>query len=285
MHPSLPTLTNIPHPTLNQLPNQNRGESAHASGNTPPPIEEVAASPPHSAYQQKVEFQQSGSTSLQIQTQDGDSITLQMQSQWQVAMGYSETNTATSQSQQSILQHDQGYAIHYQVEGELDQEELDALDGVMQQLSVTAQHFFGGDLAGAVDSLEDFQIDSEVFALISMTMQRSVSYSMAEQYREIGEMSPASLPTYGTTGGLTGLASFTQNLFQMMDAVNEELERILMPEQFVSTLMEQAIYRDPRSSELPESLLTKVEYFLSEMATQWNTINNSAASDRVLEQL
>ncbi len=273
MHPTPLPLSNRPQLPLSQLPVQSGETSSHTNNELLHPAEELSPPHPYSTYHFSFEMEQSGSTDLQIQTQDGDTITLQMQSQWQMAVEYGETNTASSQSIQAALQQYQGYAIHYQVDGELDEEEQQALNGVMQQLSVTTQHFFSGDLAGAIDSLEEFKLDSETFASISLTMERSVSYNMVEQYQEVNNMAPVQLPTHETSGGLVGLAGFTQNLFQMMDAVNEELERILVPEEFVYELMQQSIYRDPRSSELTGSLMNRVDQFLHEMALQWARFN------------
>jgi hypothetical protein len=236
----------------------------------PPAVAKPPLPAVHSGYQFALEMQQSGSTALEVKTQDGDTITLQMQSQWQSALYYSENNTPAAQSKQMTMEQFQGYAIQFQVEGELDEEELAALDQVMQQLSVATNHFFNGDLGGAISSLEQFQLDSEEFTSLAIHMERSVSYSMAESYREVSQLSPGSGQLQpAVTGGLFGLSDYVNNMLQMMDEVNEQIERILLPEQFVTQLMEQAIERDPRSDTMPQNLLSEIGSFLQQVAIQW----------------
>ena len=231
----------------------------------------------HAEHTQAFQMQQSGSTSLKIVTQDGDEITLQMHSEWQVSAEsgktYSQNGQGQQYSQYASLQQYQGYAIQYQVEGELDEGELEALDKLMEQVSGAANQFFSGDLAGAVSDLSQFELDASEFTQMSLTMQRSVTYSMAEAYKEVSQMAPASPPSSGDKPtNLLGLSSFVHDMQAMMDEVNEHLDRILMPYDFVGGLMEQAIERDPRSDLFGDELMEKIDNFLTQVLDELHPV-------------
>lgn len=216
---------------------------------------------------QSLQLQQSESTALKIVTNDGDEITLQMRSEWQVAAEYASTysNSAEgeSHSQYAALQQHQGYAIQYQVEGELDEGELEALDQLMKQVSVASDHFFSGNLAGAISELSEFELDTDEFTAMSLQMQRSVTYSMAESYKEVSQMRPSSLPhSSGQPANLLGLSSFVQEMQEMMNQLDEYLERIFEPNQFVGGVLEQAIERDPRSEPFSRERMAEIREFL-----------------------
>lgn len=214
--------------------------------------------------------QQSGSTELEIKTVDGDLITLKMHTAWQVEIQSEATHSPTEQTQLTAQEQIEAYSIQYQVSGELDEDELQALDQVMKQLSVTAEHFFSGDLPTAITSLDNFQLDASEFTSLSLNMQRSVSYSMMESYKEISQIDPAAAPSY--SGGLLGLSDFVNEMMQLMDEVNDHLERLLSPEVLVNSLMQQAIERDPRSNQLPELSKIEIETFLDQITQSWYAI-------------
>ena len=216
-------------------------------------------------YAQSFEMERSESTSLQIITADGDKITLNMSSEWQRSASREATVTDSEQSYSIHQQSYQGYNIQYQVEGELDEGELKALDDVMGQLSEVASDFFSGNLAGAISELSTFEMDTSEFTNLSMEMRRSVSYSMVESYREVSEMMPSSVST-GGHGGLHELSDFVQSMLDMIDNVEELLERINKPEEFVGGLMEQAIERDPRSQLFQNDSKSQIHDFLGQVA-------------------
>ena len=281
MHAPPVTPMNTPfQPPLTALSPHSGTATSPFSGGTAPAMNGYPPSPTYSAYNQAIELQQSGTAALQIETQDGDTITLQMQSQWYGALHYSETNTPSTQSKQASLEQYQGYTIHYQVEGELDEAELAALDQVMQQMSVATNHFFNGELDSAISSLNSFQLDAEQFTALSISMQRSVSYSMAESYREVSEMLPGVGSVEPANGGLLGLSDYIHSMLEMMDQVSEEIEQVLMPDRFITEVMQQAIEQDPRSERLTENRLTEFSTFLEQIAVQWRAEQQSESAER-----
>jgi len=86
-------------------------------------------------------------------------------------------------------------------------------------------------------------------------------------------MAPASPPSSGDKPtNLLGLSSFVHDMQAMMDEVNEHLDRILMPYDFVGGLMEQAIERDPRSDLFGDELMEKIDNFLTQVLDELHPV-------------
>ncbi len=214
---------------------------------------------------QSVEIHQSGSTSMEIFTNDGDRITINMTSEWGASMSHYQSASALHYREQATLGQYEGYSIQYQVEGELDEEETEALDALMSSVSVAVNDFFNGDLANAISNLERFELDKKEFTSLSLSMERSSTVAMTQAYREVSQMGSGGPHASPAPTNLIGLSAFVQDVQKMVDDVSEYLQRILMPGEFVNGLIGQAIERDPRSHTMEGGLLAEVYEYLDQM--------------------
>lgn len=244
---------------------QERTEVSSRIPSPPTQTDEIMNGLRYAEHAQLFEVQQSGSTSLQIVTNDGDEITISMKSEWQTSAYSGESVSADHHTQYAGVDSYQGYAIQYQVEGELDEGEREALDQLMGKVSSVANEFFSGDMAGTISELENFNLDAGEFSRLSMVMEHRVSYTMAETYQEVSQMHPPSSPQTDAFVNFPALSDFVRDVLEMIDDVNALMDRVLKPEEFVQGLMSQAIERDPRAGLLQSGAMGEIDTFLDQV--------------------
>ncbi len=251
---------------------RNRDRLPHPSPSPPAGIDGPIAttavqSPHHERGQFRAEqLQQSTATRLEIVTEDGDTISLSMSTHWNSATLQASRWNPQQQHHLALSHHSEGYAIHYRVEGELDDRERKALDEVIAKVTTAADHFYSGHLAEAITSLEQFDMNSEEFTSVALSMQQTIRYSAAEAYREVGRLGhrPSTLPS----ANLGGLAHFTLELEDLLEEVKSLFQRFSESQQFLLTLLQQALERDPRVADLEPHTLTQGLQFMQQVVTQ-----------------
>jgi len=147
---------------------------------------------------------------INIQTRDGDSInihfgslmTLDQQSMQQPGMFSREVSFSHSQS------------FSLQIEGELDEQELEAVSSLMQDIGKLADRFFSGDIEKAWQQANELGFDDQQVAQVSFDFQEVKQVAVTEHYgREQQYESPfATLSPY--LKDLNAVANLTDKLFQ-----------------------------------------------------------------------
>ncbi|HEY5718014.1 MAG TPA: hypothetical protein VIS52_05920 [Motiliproteus sp.] len=202
------------------------------------------------SYSQQREFE------LELMTRDGDKVRLRVfaaqdgslsvaQSQVQTD-GYSEERYAqrAEQSSRSSLQ--------FSVEGELDQDELAAINDLLGQVNKVADEFFNGDPLRSFEGLQELGFDTAEIAGFSLEMEQraevEVRYSEAslQQYRDVageqGHRPGLGLGRYiAELGGAYDRASMLQQIPQQLGQL---LNEVLRP----ATESEQDAETEPRGS-------------------------------------
>ncbi len=269
----------FPHPAIGEPP---------AKGKPPHPPQEAAQFGPESQqllymeHHQSFEMQQSGSTSIEVITNDGDVITLNMATHWQAAIHHGESASANHHSEYAAFEHYQGYAIEFQVEGELDEGEMKALNALMNQVAEVTDDFFAGNLPAAIEHMDKLKLDSSEFDALAVSMQRSISVSMTEAYQSVSEMVPSTPPVSLST--LPNLFNYMEEVDEMVKEVDALFERIQMPDQFVNSLLSQAIERDPRSELFSEQMKSAIDHFLDQITTRALGAEPEAAVEHSTEE-
>ncbi|WP_281557090.1 DUF5610 domain-containing protein [Thalassomonas sp. RHCl1] len=163
---------------------------------------------------------------INIQTRDGDNInihfgslmTLDQQSMQQQGMFSREISFSQSQS------------FSLQIEGELDEEELEAVSSLVQDIGKLADKFFSGDIEQAWQQANELGFDDQQVAQVSFDFQEVKQVAVTEHYGRVPQQHESPFATISPyLKDLDSAASLADNLFagnnlkELMSGVAEQL--------------------------------------------------------------
>ncbi len=136
-------------------------------------------------------YQSAETLSLKVKTQDGDEVTIKFgqQSSYQSSFGgYSDdSGSAVSFS----IDRSESSQYRFSVEGELDNDEIDALQSLIKDVNAIADDFFDGDVQAAFEQASEFKLDKSELASMNLKLTRSESYSAVAAYQQVQNLNNA----------------------------------------------------------------------------------------------
>lgn len=177
------------------------------------------------------------SASLSLTTRDGDKITIafDQQSRWQWQQGssssgtnrkaldaYQQTSQNRAQGTQSgqatgtasgSLYYAQTSGFSFAVQGNLSQDELKAVGGLVDQIGSLSDRFFSGDLQGALDQAQKLSWDDSQVASFALDLHQSqwAALSGSEATGGTTTANPQSQTANPTSTGSTNTTSASRN--------------------------------------------------------------------------
>ena len=129
---------------------------------------------------------ESSTYSLEIQTADGDSVSIQLarEDRLQYSAEFSKDGQGSS-ALTTRLQASSASALTFRVEGELDEEEHEAIRQLVGQVDELAVKFFQGDVQAALDHALEFGFNDPEIASFSLELGYSLEAYAATSYRAI----------------------------------------------------------------------------------------------------
>jgi len=124
----------------------------------------------------------SESTSIEIETQDGDIVSFSL-SQLQASFKEGAFDSGASQSEGSYSSGQYAYSV----EGDLDENEIKALNDLMVQIEALSEQFFGGDFQGAFESALSLGFDGAEIAGFSLNMNIT-QIQQVSTYEQVSNM-------------------------------------------------------------------------------------------------
>lgn len=133
-------------------------------------------------------FSKSESFSLQVMTQEGDKVTIKFNSSASetASLGYYSDDEASAVS--FGLERTASSNYNFSVKGDLNVEELDALQSLMQDINLIAEDFYSGDVQDAFEQATELEMDKSQLMNLNVTMTQSVSYSAVSAYQEVQQL-------------------------------------------------------------------------------------------------
>jgi hypothetical protein len=147
----------------------------------------------------------SNSLSMQVITQDGDKVTVNFKYQ-QDQFGVSNGSTSLSGSMFS-------QSFELDVEGSLDQGELNALSALFDDVKSLSDKFFGGDLGAALGEAMDLGFDGNELASMSLDLRQRSFSSVSRAYAA----GAPSLPTPKLDSLQSPLAQYVDEYIKALD--------------------------------------------------------------------
>lgn len=190
-------------------------------------------------------YQQQQLANLEVLTRDGDKVSIRYEAfeSYDRSASYTEERDIdqASLSAAYFAQNQSGFGFAVSVEGDLDEGELEALDKLFRQVDSLAQEFFEGDFDRAFAMAMELQIDSSELASMSLDIQQSSSYSVAEAYGSVQKMDSPSA-SEARPIGMSELGSYVQGIIdalEMADMFDDPIK--LLSDLFANHLAQQSL--------------------------------------------
>lgn len=252
------------------------------------PADEVAALGAMSATE--INYSLSKSSSISIQTNDGDTVTIDFaealayqRSEMNAAYAQSDGEGGMSAGAYSEVSESRYHAIgfSFSVEGELDDEEKEAIGALVQDVSKLADEFFNGDLDKAFEQATQLGFDESELSGFSLQMSRVETVSVAQAYAQVAQYEPNERPTGGYGEGNGEQAGRVPNVSQMMKPVASYFEDLMA---FLEQAREQLNDGNDLQSLVDESVSKYLE-FRGEQDIQGGLERFAAFNQRMLATL
>ncbi len=177
---------------------------------------------------------------IQITTQDGDVVSFNLeQIQASFEQGQLSGDRFGFESTQMAGQYSSGQ-YNYSIDGELDEGEIEALNGLMMQIEGMSDQFFSGDFQGAFQSAMELGFDSQEIAGFSVNLsqtqvQQVSAYQQVADMNDAGEASNSGLPSLGAS--FDPLSQF----FDSLQAAFDKASAFAQPQELISTLFDRVV--------------------------------------------
>lgn len=196
--------------------------------------------------------------SLELTTKEGDRVVLQFDDaqQWRMQQGTAQLNrkamgayaevgsgaqTAGANRSDNLMVSSSEFlyshtaSFSFSVQGDLNPDELKAIGSLVQQMGSLSDRFFSGDLQGAFDMAQQFQLDDTQLASMSLDLkqQQTMAWSgvltqttqtEAPAPVEDDALSVADKAPAAAEAALAPLADYLQQLQEMMTQANSFFE-------------------------------------------------------------
>lgn len=168
-------------------------------------------------------LQETEQGSISIKTRDGDEVNISFGSE--TTLGQSQSFEGNQSSSQTSFNTTQSFSI--KVEGDLSDEELEAINGLVTDISKLADEFFNGDVEKAFEQASDLGFDASQIAQFSLDFTEVKQVAVREHYAPSQSSSPiATISPYMQDLNevmSNGKSLFSQdNLDQLMKGVAQE---------------------------------------------------------------
>ena len=132
---------------------------------------------------------QSNSSDLSITTADGDVVSISFsaleESQSSENFSYYASQDANGMSYQSNASSYSEMNFSFSVQGELDKEELQAIQSLIKDISKIEKDFFSGDIEGAFNKALELGYDEEQLSAFSLELIQTQTSYVSQAYSEV----------------------------------------------------------------------------------------------------
>lgn len=159
------------------------------------------------------QYEREDYSQIQMTTQEGDVVSLNLyalQKSTQ-ATAFSQTNEGTSMVRYESAS--QGFAFDFSVEGDLNEDEMAAIQDMMNSVGQVSDLFYDGDVAGALEKGLNMGFDASQLASFSMSLSTSQTMKSSQ-----------AVSAYGQGEG-TGMRSIQEPLVNYREALEQSVQK------------------------------------------------------------
>lgn len=153
--------------------------------------------------------------SFKLKTQDGDEITITANASQEAKLGYGSVDYATPNASYNATAYNaelnESSDFYVNVSGELDKDELAAINDLLTQVGDISESFFAGNIEEAFEMALDIGFDTEEIAKFSLKLNQEVTSVVETTYAKVQDTyQPENAPANGE--GKSGEMSFKEQL-------------------------------------------------------------------------
>nr|WP_242521517.1 DUF5610 domain-containing protein [Motiliproteus sp. SC1-56] len=229
------------------------------------------AAPEHSgktAFMAAERYQSAESLSLKVRTRDGDEVTIHFNRASDYQAGFASYSDGQVSAATFSLARSESSHYRFSVEGELDEDEIDALQALIKDVNEIADDFFDGDIQAAFEQAKEFRLDTTELAAMSLRLSQSQSYSAASAYQQVQELDNPGAQQGRKLGHL--INDFANRL------ASPALDFMQSPKGFAQELLQALTTQDLRFKDAGESLQERLSSNLDSLSGLLDLINRQA---------
>ncbi len=129
--------------------------------------------------------------SFSLKTQDGDTVTINASAMRGDRVGASQVNYASGYENYSSAryesEHFESNSFHITVDGELDEDELGAINDLLNQVGSLSESFFSGNIEEAFEMALEIGFDEDEIAQFSLSLRQEVTTKVETTYARVQE--------------------------------------------------------------------------------------------------
>ncbi len=153
----------------------------------PVPAAEAGSTSRVEAYSESAFYQQTRTFDMQVKTRDGDVVTLRVNAGEQADYQSSALRSSDVQGEAFAASYQNYSNISFSVEGELDEEEMAALNDLFGQVNDVAEVFYSGNVGEAFNKALEVGYDASELAGFAVHMTRSEVVAVKQAYTAVQE--------------------------------------------------------------------------------------------------
>jgi len=167
----------------------------------------------------------SNSSDLSITTADGDIVTISFsalkEQQSGESFGYYQDANSTAMSYQSNSSSYSEMNFSYSVEGDLDDEERQAINDLIKDVSKIEHAFFNGNIEKAFDKALKLGYDQEQLSSFSLELRQTQTSYVSQTYQEIANYNENEAPELAAT--VRPVLDFVEQFHQIREKADQIL--------------------------------------------------------------
>lgn len=133
-------------------------------------------------------YQQAESLSLTVQTQDGDKVSINFSHSSRLETVRGQEHTPRYSAEVFDISRSESSQYHFSIDGNLDNQEIDALQSLINDMADLSNEFFNGDLQSAFEMASQYDMDNSQLAAMSLRLTQTTQSAAASQYQRVEQL-------------------------------------------------------------------------------------------------
>ena len=133
-------------------------------------------------------YSKAESFSMDVMTQEGDKISINFSSEASITASLGAYSDGDSSAVSFGIDRNASSNYSFSVEGDLNEEELDALTSLIQDINLIAEDFYSGDVQDAFEQATELEMDKSQLMNLNVTMTQSASYTAVAAYEQVQQL-------------------------------------------------------------------------------------------------
>ena len=196
-------------------------------------------------------YSKAESFSMDVMTKEGDKVSIRFNSEASQTASLGAYSDENGSAISYGIERNASSNYSFSVEGDLNEEELDALTSLIQDINLIAEDFYSGDVQDAFEQATELEMDKSQLMNLNVTMTQSASYSAVAAYEQVQQLDNP----LGDNG--RHLGQLMNNMDRFMD--NPALGFLEDSSLFGADLLDNLIHQDVRYKDEDEESQNKLD--------------------------